>query len=64
MPSTEECIKAQAQVKEWAIQQLIKEGHNRFSAEEIVKHMDYNKQISKAENLLGNSIYRGPYSPY
>lgn len=58
MPSSEECIEARNEVRQWAIEQLIKEGHLKRSAEEIVKHMNYEQQIEKA------AIYRGPYSPF
>lgn len=63
MPSSEDCIDARNQVKEWAIQALVKEGHALHSAKEIVKYMSYEMQIEKAEQIRGK-IYRGPYSPY
>lgn len=63
MPSSEECIEARNEVRQWAIEQLIKEGHLKRSAEEIVKHMNYEQQIEKAE-LIHGAIYRGPYSPF
>lgn len=63
MPSSEDCIEAHSQVKEWAVEQMVKEGHSRFSAEEIVKRMSYDEQVNKAEKVHG-PIYRGPYSPY
>ena len=63
MPSSEDCISAQAQVREWAKQALIKEGHSAFSANAIVQHMSYEAQIAKAEEIVG-PLYRGPYSAY
>ena len=63
MPSSEECWEAQAQVRQWAIEALMKEGHARMSAELIVKLMPYEEQIQWAEKVHGK-IYRGPYSPY
>jgi hypothetical protein len=53
MPSSEECIEARNQVKEWAVQQLVNEGHLLYSAQEIVKYMNYESQIEKAEELRG-----------
>lgn len=64
MPSSEDCIDARNQIRDWAVEQLVKEGHARHSALEIVKHMCYENQIEKAEKYLGRPIYRGPYSPY
>lgn len=63
MPSSEDVALAQNQVKNWARQQLAKEGHSQKSVEEILKYMPYLEQIKKAE-LINGPIYRGPYSPY
>jgi hypothetical protein len=63
MPSSEEIIDAQNEIKQLAIQALVNEGHPRRSAEVIVQYMQYDQQISYAEKIKG-PIYRGPYSPY
>ena len=63
MPSSEDVIEAQNQVRMAAVQALEKEGHPKHSAEVIVQHMSYDEQVKKAEKVLG-PIYRGPYSPY
>lgn len=59
MPSSEEMIEARADVRRRAIEKLVAQGHARFSAEEIVKHMSYEKQAE----LIGQKIGE-PYSPY
>ena len=51
MPSSEDCINAQNEIRELAIQQLVKEGHPQKSAEMIVKNMRYDEQIRLAEKL-------------
>lgn len=58
MPSSEDCLEARQQVWEWAVEQLVLEGHPKHSAEEIVKHMSYESRVEKAEKLRG-PIYRG-----
>ena len=58
MPSSEECIAAQADVKERCVAAFQREGHARSSAEEIVRHMSYAEQCEK----IGQK--REPYSPY
>lgn len=63
MPSSEECFEAQAEVRKWAVEALVKEGHPKQSAEMIVSRMDYAEQVEWAEKVHGK-IYRGPYSPY
>lgn len=63
MPSSEECFEAQAQVKNWAVEALIREGHPKQSAEMITSRMSYDEQVEWAEKVHGK-IYRGPYSPY
>jgi hypothetical protein len=63
MPSSEDCIEAQNNVKQWAKEALIKEGHAPHSAEAIVSRMCYDEQVKHAEKIQG-PIYRGPYSPY
>jgi hypothetical protein len=63
MPSSEECIEARNQVREWAIEQLVSEGHSFRSAQMIVKYMNYEEQLKTAEKVRGK-IYTGPYSPY
>jgi hypothetical protein len=63
MPSSEECIEAQANVKKWAIEALVKEGHPEHSAQMIVDRMSYDEQVELAEKIHGK-IYRGAYSPY
>lgn len=63
MPSSEDMLDAQFQVSEWAVQQMIKEGHAEHSARAIVQRMGYNERMEYAQKLRG-PIYRGPYSPY
>lgn len=63
MPSTNEVLQARAQVKEWAVEQLIKENHPVHSAQAIVARMSYEEQLEYAQKLQG-PIYTGPYSPY
>ncbi len=63
MPSSEDCISAQQQVREWAIAAMIEEGHLPHSAKAIVERMSYDEQVEKAEKVAG-PIYRGAYSPY
>lgn len=64
MPSSEDCINAESEVQELAIEQLQIEGHPLASATEIVRHMSYDERINAAERKLGRRIYRGAYSPY
>lgn len=64
MPSAEECAQARNNVHEWALKQLVKQGHPQKSAKMIVAHMPYDEQIKLAEQWRGESIYLGPYSPY
>ena len=63
MPSSEECLEAQQQIKSWAVAQLVKEGHAEKSALEIVRWMPHDEQIKLAEKIIG-PICRGAYSPY
>jgi hypothetical protein len=64
MPSSEDMIEAQIQVRKWAIQQLVKEGHTQLSAETIAFHMCKDVLLAKAEKWLGRQIYTGPYSSF
>lgn len=59
MPSIEECIAAQADVRKRCIEAFVREGHPQRSAEEIVRHMDYRDQCEK----IGQR-FAGSYSPY
>ena len=63
MPSSEEIYEAKAQVREWAIEALMKDGHPRKSAEMIADRMNYDERIKYAEKVHG-PIYRGAYSPF
>lgn len=64
MPSSEEIIEGQIQVRKWAIQQLVKEGHTQLSAETIALYMGKDVLLEKAEKWLGRKIYTGPYSSF
>lgn len=59
MPSTEDCLSAQAEVRRRCIMAFVSEGHPIRSAEEIVKHMSYQEQADKIGQRTGE-----PYSPY
>ncbi len=59
MPSFEDCIAAQADVRDRCVKALIAEGHPARSAEEIVRHMSYQEQADKIGQRTGE-----PYSPY
>ncbi len=61
MPSSEDIIQAQNEVRQLAEKQLIEEGHPPQSAKEIVSRMSQDEQIEKAEKQLGYKIYRGAY---
>lgn len=63
MPSSDECLEAKANVKQWAKTVLIRKGHTEISTNEILKWMPYDEQVKLAEEIQG-PIYRGPYSPY
>ena len=63
MPSSEQCIEAEGQVAEWAVEALVKEGHPERSARMLVDRMSYEERIEYAEKTHGK-IYRGAYSPY
>jgi hypothetical protein len=64
MPSSEDCMAARSEVYNQAVLQLIKEGHQRKSAEMIAQRMSYDEKVQYAEKYRGKKIYRGPYSPY
>jgi hypothetical protein len=64
MPSSEDMIEARNEVRQNAIQQLVREGHAEHSAIEIAKRMSYDEAIQYAQKYTGKPIYRGPYSPY
>lgn len=59
MPSSEDVIAAQADVRQRCIAAFVQEGHPQRSAEEIVRHMSYEQQCDKIGQRRGE-----PYSPY
>jgi hypothetical protein len=63
MPSSDEICEARTQVKQWAIEALINEGHPEHSAKAMVEIMNYDQRLAYAEKVCG-SIYKGAYSPY
>ncbi len=64
MPSSDECIEASIQLKEWAKNSLVQKGWPEHYAAVCVALMSREERIEEAEKYLGRKIYTGPYSPY